>query len=451
MISKTIMEVDIVNPLCGGIDVGSREHWVCVGQNDATDIRKFGVFTSDHVLIVEFLKERNIQSVAMEATGSFGKTLFSALQAAGFEVILSTSKTIKNPSGKTDKKDCKWIQKLHTLGMLNAAFIPSEGVEELRYYHRHRENLIMHCAQYSNRMQKCLQYLNLRLENVIRDVTGVSGLKIIKAILDGEKDGTKLAELASPNIKKSKEEIAEALVGNWKPEVMYELRDDYNMYIETQNRIKKVDVEIKKVLEIQAIHELREGLKFKKKQKNQPLFDVSSLSYKYFGVDLLAIEGVSHNTVMSIISEVGRDIYKFDNAKCFTSWLRLSPDNKISGGKVLSSKTPKGKNFLAIAFRHAANAIAQCKEGVLKKYFDRVAYRKGRGAAVTSTARKLAIIVWNMINKKQEYKPLDEKNYEEKIKSNTMAQIKKTIKKLNLTQDGITDLMAEFQHIAQNS
>ena len=268
MSTKTIMELDIVNPCCAGIDVGSKEHWVSVGQNEDTDIKKFGVFTADMELIIAFLKEHNIQSVAMEATGSYGKCLFSALQAAGFEVILSTTNTIKNPAGKTDKLDCKWLQKLHTLGMLNAAFIPSEDVETLRYYHRHRENLTAHCVQYSNRMQKCLQHLNLRLENVIRDVTGISGLKIIKAILDGEKDGNNLAALASPNVKKTKEEIAAALVGNWKPEIMYELKDNYDMYIEAQNRIKKLDIQIKEVLETQSKHELRDGLKKKNKQKN---------------------------------------------------------------------------------------------------------------------------------------------------------------------------------------
>ncbi|MEJ7610625.1 MAG: IS110 family transposase [Ferruginibacter sp.] len=434
---KQTLDLPVINHHAAGIDVGSKEHWVAIGQND-TDVKIFGVYTKDYQSMVEWLNENAVTSIVMEATGSYWQTLFSHLEKAGFEVLLCSSKTIKNPAGKTDKKDSRWLQKLHTLGLLKPSFIPEKQIEELRQYTRYRHNIMLDASAHANRIQKILHLLNVRLDVVFSDVMGASGMKIIKAILAGERCGEALAAMANNGIKKSKQEIALALVGNWKKELLFQLADVLSLYERLQESIIKTEIQIEELLkeinkENAALY--NDSLTKKKKQKGQYKIDVAGLSYQYFGVDLMAIDGVAHNTVMTLISEVGMDIKKFKTAKTFASWLRLCPNNKTSGGKILSSRTPRSKNLLAHAFRNAANTIAQRKEGSLKVFFSRIAFKKGRGAAISATARKIAVIVWNMILKQTPYLPIEENNYKEKIKKNCTNNIRKTMQRLNISVD----------------
>jgi hypothetical protein len=332
--------------------------------------------------------------------------------------------------GKTDVLDCQWIQKLHSLGLLRGCYLPSETTLKIRTLSRHRKSMVEDCSKLTNRMQKSLRLMNLRLDVAINDIMGVSGRAIIDAILTGEKDPNKLASLTNKRIRKSKEEVAELLHGQYQDELLFELEQNYMLYQCLQKSIESTDKKLEELL-IEATKDktTTEELKRVNKQlkgKNQAQFDLQNYSYKMLGVNLFKIQGVSVNTILTFISEVGNDIFKFQTSKQFVSWLRLAPNNKITGGKVVSSRTKKGKNKLAIAFRDAANTVERLKTGELVQFFKRIAYKKGRGAAVTATARKIATIFWNMVTKKQEYSTEINGITKEKI----IAKKQKTIQRL---------------------
>jgi transposase len=419
----------IVNPNAAGIDVGSKSHFVAIGQ-ESYHVKEFGVTTSDLKSLVDYLKSNGIQTVAMESTGSYWQSLFRVLQMNEFEVLLVPGAQIQNVRGKTDVSDCQWIQKLHSLGLLRGCYLPSETTLKIRTLSRHRKSMVEDCSKLTNRMQKSLRLMNLRLDVAINDIMGVSGRAIIDAILRGEKDPNKLASLTNKRIRKSKEEVAELLHGQYQDELLFELEQNYLQYQFLQKSIESTDKKLEELL-IEATKDKRtpEELKRVNKQlkgKNQAQFDLQNYSYKMLGVNLFKIQGVSVNTILTFISEVGNDIFKFQTSKQFVSWLRLAPDNKITGGKVVSSRTKKGKNKLAIAFRDAANTVERLKTGELVQFFKRIAYKKGRGAAVTATARKIATIFWNMVTKKQEYSTEINEITKEKI----IAKKQKTIQRL---------------------
>jgi len=431
------VSMNVVNPYAAGIDVGSRSHFVCTGEG-SDRVREFGVYSLDHQEMIEWLTQAGVTTIAMESTGSYWQTLFSALQLAGFEVILVNGRQIKNVKGKTDVKDCQWIQKLHSLGLLSGSFLPSSEIEQLRNYERHRSWMVEQCAALSNKMQKSLRLMNIRLDIAISDITGKSGMAIIQAIINGERSGDNLANLADPRIKKTKQEVARAMQGQWDDGLLFELQDCFELYGNYQNRIALCDKQMELCLQrFSPRNTQQDGMSISsnknRTRKNQHRIDVSGYSYRYTGVDLFAIEGVKHQTIMTFLSEVGMDIFKFKTAKNFVSWLRLAPGNKISGGKVLSSRTPKGKNKLSIALRNAANTIGLMKTGALKRFFDRIAYKKGRAAAITATARKIAVIIWNMVTKQQAFLKTDETLYTAKIRQNIIANIKAKMKRMNLT------------------
>lgn len=433
----------VINLHAAGIDVGAKSHFVAVGQ-DEQDVKEFGVYTPDHLAMIEYLTSHQITTVAMESTGSYWQTLFAALQDADFEVLLVSGHQTKNVRAKTDVKDCQWIQKLHSLGLLRGCFLPSSEISNLRTIYRHRQSLIEQSSKMSNKMQKALRMLNIRLDVVLSDITGKSGIRIIEAILQGETDSKTLANLADGRVRKSKKEIADALQGHWeKEDLLYELRDCYDIYCFLQSKIAQADQKIEDILiNLNAETEFESpAVPLTKKQtkgKNQPKFDLSLLSYQYYGVDLMAIESISTSTILALISEIGDGIYKFKTSKEFVSWLRLAPNNRISGGKIISSRTPKGANKFALALRNAANTIDNKKSGALVSFFKRIAYKKGRGAAITATARKLATIIYCMIIRKEEYRPMGSEVYQEIIKRKRIKSIKKMMKNSNILIDELS-------------
>lgn len=433
---KNVERMPILNPSAAGIDVGSKSHFAAVGQEEC-DVKEFGVYSRDHEEIIKYFKTHNITTIAMESTGSYWQTLFFALQEAGFEVLLVSGHQTKNVRAKTDVKDSQWIQKLHTLGMLQGCFLPSEQTARLRTLHRHRQSLVEESSKMTNKMQKSLRLMNLRLDVVISDITGKTGIAIIEAIINGERNGKILSQLADPRVKKTKDEIAAALQGQWREEVLFELCDCYDIYRLLQDKVTICDKNIEALLidltKDSEYHIAKDGLTKKQtKGKNQPRIDLPSLSYRYYGVDLMAIESVSVSTVLTLLCELGDGIYKFKSAKQFAAFLRLAPKNRISGGKVISSRTPKGANKVALALRNAANTIDKQKDGALFHFFKRIAYKKGRGAAITATARKMAVIIWNMIVKKQEYKPIQSDVYKEIVKQKRIASIRKMMTNSNI-------------------
>jgi transposase len=390
------ISLEVVHPNAAGIDIGSRSHWVAVGQN-AEDVKEFGVYSQDQLALCTWLKEKGVVHVAMESTGTYWQNLFSTLIVEGFEVILVNGKQTKNLKGKkTDIKDCQWIQKLHSLGLLQKSFLPDSTTDIIRTYSRHKLNLLNQSASAIKRMQKYLRLMNMRLEIVVRDIVGETGSKIIQAFIDGVKDGKKLAQNRHYNCKKSELEIAKALQYNGREDYYFALQQEWNTYQHIQTQIKQTDEKIALLLK-QIIDKddnkkqhVAQAKPFKRKNKNSNSnLNFNQVSYQYFeGVDLMAIEGVNESTIMTIISEVGLEgIKKFETAKQFTSWLRLAPNNKISGGKVLSHSIPKGSSRLKLALRNAANAIGQLKEGHLNEFFRKINYKKGRATAVSALAR----------------------------------------------------------------
>lgn len=443
------LSMEIVNPFSAGIDVGSRFHMVGINQNN-DDVKQFGVYTEDHHEMIEHLKYHGITSIAMESTGSYWQPLFSALQTAGFEVLLVNGLQTQNIKGKkTDVQDCVWIQKLHSLGLLSGSFLPGEHSEKLRTYYNHRLYLVEQTSRYINKMQKALRLMNIRLDVAINDITGKSGRTIIDAILGGQRDPQILASLTDPRVKKSEEEIAKSLQGNWREDLLFELQECLSLYDFYEAKIKKCDNQLNQMLksiEHDCSDKLSKPLCKKQRTKHSPAFDVSALAYRHFKVDLFALPGFSYNTGLCLLTNLRtEDIQKFPTVKHFTSWLRLAPNNKKTGGKIISSRTPKGKNKIALALRQAANSIGNMKEHPLLSFFRRIAYKKGRAAAITATARKLACIIYHMITKRQDYRPIDEQAINEKMKIYRMKNVKRQLEKLSLSSKQLETL---FQSVS---
>lgn len=445
--AKKKMEMDIIHPHCAGIDIGSRSHYVAVGQA-LEDVKEFGVYADDLTDICLHLKEHEVTSVAMESTGNYWQNLYVELIKHGFEVTLANGKFTKNIKGKkTDVKDARWIQKLHSIGLLTSSFLPDETTEKLRTYCRQRQNMLTLAAEASHKMQKYLKILNFRLDVVVNDICGLTGMAIITDICQGNLDPEKLSDHRHGNCRKSKEEIAKALKGNNREDYLFGLKQELESYQFYQKKIAECDKQIGAFLK-QQINTDPEKKKLKTTDKTHKRInknaikgiDLNQAAYQYFGgVDLMSIEGMSHATILSIISEIGPEgFHKFETAKHFTSWLRLAPNNKVSGGRLLSSKTPKGSNRLKIALRNAANAIGNLKDTHLSNFFNRVCYRKGRTVAVSATARKLAVILWNMVVKNMPYKPpTDYLFLDEKRKLGLVKRIRKQITKFELTNQDL--------------
>jgi len=436
---KTI-SMKIINPSCGGIDVGSRSHFVAIGQSNK-EVREFGVYADDLKAMSTWLHSKGIVSVAMESTGTYWQNLFVELMNSGLEVILTSGKFTKNINRKkTDVMDCQWIQKMHSLGLLPSSFLPDETTEKLRTLCRHRANMISQKADTSHKMAKFLKWLNFRLDVVVRDVTGLTGVKIINAICSGNLNPISLAKHRHFNCRKSEEEIAKALVSNERRDYLFGLKQEYTRFKFYKTLIEECDKEIASFLQViigqkeELVDDLPDKKPYKRQNKNAIKgVDLNIIAYQYFdGVDLMTIPGVSHSTVLTFMSEIGPEgLKKFSSAKKFASWLRLAPNNKISGGRILSNRIPKGSNRLKIALRNAANAVGNLKDSDLGKFFKKIAFRKGRQAAITATARKIAVILWNMITKKEQYNPTNQYVFLDE-KRRAIAQLRKKISKFGI-------------------
>ncbi|WP_235299714.1 IS110 family RNA-guided transposase [Portibacter marinus] len=436
------VKMDIIHPHAAGIDIGSRSHYVAIGQTDS-EVKEFGVFAEDNEVLAKWLKQHNVKTVAMESTGTYWQNLYLVLQEKGFEVILANGKFTKNIKGrKTDVQDCQWIQKLHTLGLLTGSFLPDDQTEQLRTYCRQRTAWLNQGAAVIQKMQKFLRLLNLRLDVAVTDIAGLTGLKIIDAICKGITDPKELSKLVHRNCKKSPQEIARALNCNHRQDLLFGLKQEYETYKFIRVKIEECDNHIKIFIDQHfnqnpELKELEAPKKiYKKRNKNAPKnMDLNQISYQYFGgVDLMTIEGVSDRTVIALMSELGpQGFKKFPTYKHFTSWLRLAPNNKISGGKKLSRRVGKGSNNVKIALRRAANVIGNLKDSHLGQFFRRIAYRKGRVAAITATARKLVVIIWKMVVEKVPYNPPEPYLFRDQKRSKMLKELKKKINKLNIS------------------
>ena len=437
--SAKSLSLPIVNVDAAGIDVSATMHAVAVpADRDRVSVREFGAFTEDLHAIATWLVHCRIRTVAMESTGVYWKQLFMVLSQYGFKVSLVNARQIKNVSGrKTDTSDAQWIQKLHSCGLLSSSFLPDDATESLRALVRHRKSLLKDSSTYVLRMQKALELMNLKIHLVISDIMGKSGKAIIEAIVGGQRDPESFLPYVDPRIKADKHTILKSLRGNWRQEQLFLLAQNYSLYQLIEQHITVCENKIESLLQLQVAALNDEGLtqkaaggRKKKKAKNEPCFDAKGYLYKIHQVDVTAIFGISNATALDILAETGTDLSKWETPCHFVSWLNLCPNNKITGGKLISSMVMKKKAGNAtLAFRAAANTV-QKSDHWLGDYFRRMKAKGGNKYAIVATARKLAIIYYKMVRYKQDFTPLNTDEYREKYKSAKIAYLEKQLNKL---------------------
>lgn len=391
-----------------GIDIGATEIYVAVPEErDNRPVRKFATFTEDLHRLADWLMACSIKTVAMESTGVYWIALFQILESRGVEVCLVNARHIKGvPGRKTDIQDCQWLQYLHTVGLLRGSFRPAQAVCAVRSILRHRDTLLKSASRQVLLMQKALTQMNLQLHNVISDITGLSGLAIIDAILLGEREPSKLSGLCDARIKASRQTVAKSLVGDYRPEHLFSLQQALESYRHFQSQIAACDQHVERMLaHFDSQEHCAEAPSTKyRAQGNQPAFDVPSEMHRILGVDLTAIPGLSAQAVLSFFCEVGPQITRFPSSRHFASWLGLCPDNRISGGKILSSKTRNVRCRLANALRMAATTLYR-SHSALGDYFRRLRARLGSPPAITAAAHKLARILFAMLRDRRSFDP----------------------------------------------
>lgn len=414
-----------VHPNAAGIDVGSRSHFVAVPPDrDERPIREFEAFTADLRALTEWLKQCGITTVALESTGVYWIPLFEMLEQHGLEVLLVDARRLKTvPGRKTDVLDCEWLQQLHTYGLLAGAFRPDDATCVLRSYLRQRAMLITHASHHIQHMHKALEQMNVKLNNVLSDITGTTGQAIVDAILAGERDPATLALHRDPRCKQTIETIAKSLEGNWRDDHLFELQQAVDLYRTYRSKLAECDERIEAYLatfEDQSDGQPLPGKK-RKRNPNAPQFDAREQLYRMTGVDLTQIDGIDANTALKVISEIGTDITRWPTVKHFTSWLCLCPGNHQSGGKSKSGKTRSSSNRAAAALRMAAQSLDRSPTA-LGAFYRRQRARKGAPQAVTATAHKLARTIYSLLRHGQSYVDIGvdayEKQYHDRILKN---------------------------------
>jgi transposase len=423
-----------------GIDAGDASHWVCVDATpDGSDtVLEFPAHTPGLRHLVDWLRHCGVTTVAVEATGVYSHVLFLTLLEAGFTVVMTAAQFTRQIKGrpKTDKRDCQWIQRLHKHGLLPSIFQPEEATQTLRDYVRQRGNLVRLSGEHIQRMQKALELMNLKLTRVLGDVTGVTGLKILRAIVAGERDPQVLAKLRDRRCKHSAAEIAVALDGRYRPEHVTELRCCLTLWDKYQQVIAELDTVIAGQLQAMrrqtALPPLPPQPRQRGRKPHDPSFDVRTALYYVTGVDLTAIEGIDAVHALTLVSELGTDFSKWPTVKQFTSWLGLCPNWKKTGGKVKSSHTRKGKGRAARALRLAAWSLLR-SQSYLGAYLRRQRSRLGAPKAITAAAHKLARIVYNLMRYGLAYVQETEAVYAEQVRERQERQLQRRARALGFT------------------
>jgi len=433
---EKLMSLDVVHPNAAGIDIGNAAHYVAVPPDrDAEPVRTFECFTEDLNRMADWLNECGIATVAMQSTGVYWLPVYEILIQRGFEVFLVNARHTKNlPGRKSDVQECQWLMKLHTYGLLNNSFRPTEEICVLRTYWRQRDDHVKSASASIQRMQKVLTEMNVQIANVITDISGVTGLTILNAILEGERDRYKLAALADPRIKASQEEIAKSLEGNWRPELLFVLRQHMEVYRSYQKRIQECDEAIEAQLKTME-DKTEPGSKAptpkagKKAGANAPRFNLRDELYRISGVDLTRIDGINVMIAQTIVAEVGLDMNKWPTEAHFASWLGLCPDNKITGGKVYRRGSRQVENRAATALRMAATSLWRSKTYLGAK-FKRLRTKLGAPKAITAMAHTLARLVYRMLKYGQQYVDKGMAFYEERYQQQQIKWIQKKAKDL---------------------
>jgi transposase len=430
----------VLHPHAAGIDIGSRSHWVCVGvspNKDAEVIREFSAYTEGLHEIVAYLRQYQVTTVAMESTGVYWIALYELLEANGFEVLLVDPSYTKQVKGrpKTDRLDCQWVYRLHSVGLLAAAFRPDEKACQLRAYLRQRANLIRYAGQHIQHMEKGLEQMNLKLTETISDITGVTGQAIIKAILRGTRDPVKLAKYRDGRIKASEEQIAQALTGSYRDEHLWELKLAFEAWQFYQKQLDQIDGQIEQQLgrmkQDRALPPLKPHKRLGGRKPNHPRFDVRTALYYVVGIDLTEIEGIEAMTALTIISEIGVEMSQFTTEHHFCSWLGLCPLLRKTGGRVKSSRTRRGVNRAAVTFRLAANSLHASK-GAIGAFLRRKKAHLGAPKAITAAAHKLARIVYLALKHGMTYVRQTQEDYDKNVREQQVKSLHKKARALGM-------------------
>lgn len=410
-----------INACAAGIDIGSKSHFVAVPEGvDPEPVREFSTFTDDLERLADWLTSCGVTTVAMESTGIYWIPVFEILESRGVEVMLVNARHVKNvPGRKSDVLDCQWLQQLQTYGLLRGAFRPVDQVVALRAYVRQRATLVKVSGSHIQHMQKAMAQMNLQLHNVVSDITGVTGMRIIKAILAGERDPHKLAAFRDKRCKNDVKTIARSLRGNFRLEHLFSLRQAVELYEFYLAKIDECDRQILAQLKAFDAKDT-EG----SSGGGEPPASIEEALMRMSGVDLTDIDGIDTASALKIIAEIGIDMSRWKTDKHFTSWMSLAPGAKISGGKILSSSTKKNANRAAQAFRMAAFSLSRSKS-YLGGYFRRMKARLGAPKAITATARKIATIVYAMLKNRTSYIDLGQDYYENRYQTRLVQNLKR--------------------------
>jgi transposase len=420
----------VTQPHAAGIDVHAAEHWVAVPAaaappppkghpaNLPANVRSFGTCTADLEMLADWLAVCGVTTVAMESTGIYWVPLFELLERRGFEVYLVDPRQTKHMPGrpKTDVLDCQWIQRLHSFGLLAAAFRPCDQVVVLRSYLRQRHMLISYASQHIQHMQKALEQMNVKLPEVVCNITGVTGMAIIKAILAGQRDPLALAKLRNTKCHRTEAEIARALYGNWRAEHLFALQQALALYEFYQARLRECDARLEAHLQTFADKSAGKPLPPKpgaqKRKVNEVTFNARQALHRASGLDLTVIEGIDESTALTVLSEIGMDMSKWPTEKHFTSWLGLSPQHQGSAGKIKSRRVRRGANRAGRAFRMSAQGSHRAKNA-LGAFYRRIQARAGSPKAIVATARKIAVRVYRLLKYGHDYVRQEMGAYEE--------------------------------------
>lgn len=426
-----------INRNAAGIDCGAEAHYVAVPpERDPEPVHSFKTFTADLHHLADWLQACKIKTVAMESTGVYWIPIFEILEERGFEVVLVNSRHIKNvPGRKSDVLDCQWIQELHSVGLLRGSFRPAAEIASLRAYLRHRDKLIQSAASHIQRMQKVLVQMNLLLHNVISDITGVTGMRILRDIIAGVTDPMALAAHRDHRCRASVKEIAASLTGNYRAEHLFVLRQNLELFDTFQQQIQTCDGEIEPLLRALAAKQRRPKAPVPAPRckprfcDNEPRFEIRDPLYRLAGADLTQIDSIGPYTALKLIAEVGTDMSRWPTHKHFTSWLTLAPRNKVSGARLISSKTQPSANRAATTLRLCAMVVGRTSTA-LGAYYRRIAYRIGKPKAITATARKLAILVYHTLKGDLDYNDPGAQAYEEQHRARTLRNVRNRARQL---------------------